>query len=162
MGYDFSTFKHPSICWTKKLQPPILRIHDLQTPYNCPQVYTHYGPFPVYQVLWLGLIYIMHSFSSAFHKGVVPTSSWKGQMQICAPNQWTEAADPSGWIREKLEEAEEEGNPVGGPAVSINTDSWHLSDTGSPTRQRTLAEMRPPTHIQQGIQGPGFSQRSCT
>jgi hypothetical protein len=24
------------------------------------------------------------------------------------PNQWTEAGDPCGWIREKLEEAEEE------------------------------------------------------
>jgi len=43
-------------------------------------------------------------------------------MQICAPNQWTEAADPSGLIRGKLEEAEEEGNPVEGPAVSINLD----------------------------------------
>jgi hypothetical protein len=37
------------------------------------------------------------------------------------PNQWTEAADPCGWIRGKLEEAEEDGNPVG-PAVSINLD----------------------------------------
>jgi hypothetical protein len=34
-------------------------------------------------------------------------------MQIFAPNQWTEAANPCGLIREKLEEAEEEGNPVG-------------------------------------------------
>ena len=39
-----------------------------------------------------------------------PRSSWKSQMQIFAPNQWTEAADPPGWIRERLEEAEEEGN----------------------------------------------------
>jgi hypothetical protein len=31
-------------------------------------------------------------------------------MLIFAPNQWTEAADPFGWIREKLEEAEKEGN----------------------------------------------------
>jgi hypothetical protein len=28
------------------------------------------------------------------------TSSWKSQMQIFAPNQWTEAADPCCWIRE--------------------------------------------------------------
>jgi hypothetical protein len=41
-------------------------------------------------------------------------------MQIFTPNQWTEAADPCGWIREKLEEAEEKNDPVGGPAVSIN------------------------------------------
>ena len=50
------------------------------------------------------------------------TSSWKSQRQIFASNQWTEAADPCGWIREKLEEAEEEGEPVGRPAVSINLD----------------------------------------
>jgi hypothetical protein len=51
-----------------------------------------------------------------------PTSSWKNQMQILSPNQWTEAADPCFWIRDKLEEAEEKGYPVGGPAVSINLD----------------------------------------
>ena len=43
-------------------------------------------------------------------------------MQIFVPNQWTEAAEPCGQIRGKLEEAEKEGNPVGGPAVSINLD----------------------------------------
>ena len=43
-------------------------------------------------------------------------------MQIFAPNQWTETSDPRGWIREKLEEAKEEGDPIGGPAVSINLD----------------------------------------
>jgi hypothetical protein len=30
--------------------------------------------------------------------------------------------DPCGWIKEKLEEAEEEGNPIGRPAVSTNLD----------------------------------------
>jgi hypothetical protein len=39
---------------------------------------------------------------------------------------------PCCWIRERLKEAEEEGNPVGGPAVSINLDSWNLSNTGLP------------------------------
>jgi hypothetical protein len=48
-----------------------------------------------------------------------------------------------------LEEGEEEGNPVAGPAVSINLDSWDLSDTGTPSRQHTPADMRTPTHIQQ-------------
>jgi len=56
-------------------------------------------------------------------------------MQIYAPNQRTEAADPSGWIRENLEEAEEEGNPVGVPGVLINLDPWNLLDTGSPMKQ---------------------------
>jgi hypothetical protein len=46
----------------------------------------------------------------------------------------TEAADPWGWIRGKLEEAEEEGDPVGEPAVSINLDPQNLSDTGPLTR----------------------------
>jgi len=78
-------------------------------------------------------------------------------MQICAPNQWTEAAEPSGWIKEKLEEAEEEGNPVRGLAVSINLEPWDLLDTGSPTRQHTPAEMRPPTHIQERLPGSEFS-----
>jgi hypothetical protein len=31
-----------------------------------------------------------------------------------------EVTVPYGWIREMLEEAKEEGDPVGGPAVSIN------------------------------------------
>jgi hypothetical protein len=39
-------------------------------------------------------------------------------MQIFAPNQCTEAADPCGSIRERLEEAEEESDPVGGIAIS--------------------------------------------
>jgi hypothetical protein len=38
-------------------------------------------------------------------------------MQKFVPNQWTEAADPCGWIREKLEEGEEVGHPEGGLAV---------------------------------------------
>jgi hypothetical protein len=71
-------------------------------------------------------------------------------------------ADPCGWIREKLGEAEEEGNPVGGPTISTNLDPRDLSDTGPPTRQYTPADMRPPTHIQQRTAGSGFSQRRCT
>ena len=43
-------------------------------------------------------------------------------MQIFAHNQWTEVADPCGRIRERLEGAEKEGDPVGGPAVSTNPD----------------------------------------
>jgi hypothetical protein len=64
------------------------------------------------------------------------------------PNQWTEAAEPCGLIREELKEAEEEGNPVGEPAVSINLDPQELSDTGPPTRQHTPADTRVPTYIQ--------------
>jgi hypothetical protein len=62
-----------------------------------------------------------------------------------------------------LEEAVEEGDPVGGgPAVSTNLDPQDLSDTGPPTRQHTPADMRPPTHIQQRTARSGFSQRRYT
>jgi hypothetical protein len=51
-------------------------------------------------------------------------------------------------IRKRLEEAEEEGNHVGGSAVSINLDpGGDLSHPGSPTRQHTPADMRSLTHI---------------
>ena len=43
-------------------------------------------------------------------------------MQMFIPKQWTEAFDPRGSIREKLEEAEEEGNPVGEPTISTNLE----------------------------------------
>jgi hypothetical protein len=63
-------------------------------------------------------------------------------MHIFALNQWTEVPDLCGWIREKLEEAEEEQDPVGEPTVSINLDPQNLSDTWSPTRQHTQADIR--------------------
>ena len=31
---------------------------------------------------------------------------------ILTPNKWTEARDPCGWIRERLEKAKEEGDPI--------------------------------------------------
>jgi len=77
------------------------------------------------------------------------------------PNQWTEA-DPCGWIREEVEEAEEQGDPVGGPAVSTNLDLWDLSDIEPSDRQQTSADMRPPTHIRQRTGRTGLSQRGCT
>ena len=60
----------------------------------------------------------------------------KSQMQIFTPNQWTEAADPYGCIREELEEAEEEGKPIR-PAVSTNL---------APEISQTLSHQ--PGHIQ--------------
>ena len=54
------------------------------------------------------------SQNGAYHDGTPndPKSSWKSQVQIFTPKQWTEAAYPSGSMREMLEEAEEEGIPV--------------------------------------------------
>jgi hypothetical protein len=82
-------------------------------------------------------------------------------MQIFALNQWTEAADPCDLIREKLEEAEKEDDPVGGPAVSISLDP-ELSQTLDHQPGSINQLMRPPTHIQQRTAGSGFSQRRCT
>ena len=70
-----------------------------------------------------------------------PRSSWRSQMQLFASNQWTEAAEPCSWIRGKLEEAEEEGKPVRGLAVSTHLDTQDLSDTGPPTRKHTPSVM---------------------
>jgi hypothetical protein len=69
------------------------------------------------------------------------------------------AADPYGWIRERRKEPEEEGGPVGGPAVSINLDSQDLSNTGPPNSQHAPADMRAPTHRQQRTAWSGFNQR---
>ena len=57
-------------------------------------------------------------------------------------NKWILAKNKN-WIGEKLEESEEEGNPVEGPAVSVNLDPWDHSNTEPPTRQHTPADMRP-------------------
>jgi hypothetical protein len=67
-----------------------------------------------------------------------------------------------GWIRERLKEAEEECNPVGEPAVSMNLDPPDLSNTRPPNRQHTPADMRPPIHTQQRTAGSWLSQRRWT
>jgi hypothetical protein len=58
-----------------------------------------------------------------------------------------------------LKEAEEKADPVGEPAVSINLDLRDRSNTGTPNRQHTAADMRPPTHIQQRTAGSVFIKR---
>jgi hypothetical protein len=75
------------------------------------------------------------------------------------PSNGQKLLTPVAELRKSWEEAEEEGNPVGGPAVSINLDPQDLLDTGSPTRQHTPADMRPPTIIQQRAAGSVFIQR---
>jgi hypothetical protein len=52
-----------------------------------------------------------------------------------------------------LEEAEKEGDPVEGPAISINLDSRDLSNTGPPTRQHAPADMRPQHTNSRGLPG---------
>jgi hypothetical protein len=88
------------------------------------------------------------------------TALWK--CQIVVHNQWIEAADPCCWIRERLKKAEEEGEPVGGPAVSINLDPQDLSNTVPPKRQHISADMMPPKYIQQRTVRSAFIQSWCT
>jgi hypothetical protein len=66
---------------------------------------------------------------------------------------WTEADDLCDWIRENLEENEEQENPIRIPAVSTNLGPWDLSVTEPPTRQDTPADMRSPTHYSRGLLG---------
>jgi hypothetical protein len=78
-----------------------------------------------------------------------------------------EARDLSGWIREKLEEAEEEGDHIGKPAVSTNLKPPpprppRSSDTEPLTRQHTPADMSRQTQIQQRTAWSGSSKRRST
>ena len=48
---------------------------------------------------------------------------------------------------EKLEEAEEESDPIGRPAVSTNLDPWELPETKPPTKEHTWAGPWPLAHM---------------
>ena len=48
-----------------------------------------------------------------------------------------------------MKEAGEKGDPIEGPTISINLDSWDLSNLEQSNRQHSPADMRPPTHRQQ-------------
>ena len=70
-------------------------------------------------------------------------SEWSNkQLTETEADTYTQPMDRSwglcGWIKERLEE---EGDPIGRPAVSNNSDPWDLSDTEPPTRQHTPADM---------------------
>jgi hypothetical protein len=53
----------------------------------------------------------------------------------------------------RLEEVVEKGSPIGRPAVSTNPDRWDLLDTEPPTRQHTLADIRPGHIYSRGLSG---------
>jgi len=76
-------------------------------------------------------------------------------MKIFIPNQQTEALEPSGWIREKLEETEEKGDSVGGPAVSTNMDTWNLLDTEPPIRENMPTDRGPQLIYNRGLRDLG-------
>jgi hypothetical protein len=60
-------------------------------------------------------------------------------MQIFTPNQWTDAGDPCGWIKQKLEEAEEEGNAVGGLAGPNREDTNQNTQQGKIEAVETIS-----------------------
>jgi hypothetical protein len=47
----------------------------------------------------------------------------------------------------RLKEAEKKGDPVEGPAVSINLVPWDLSNTGPAKRKHTPTDESPNTHM---------------
>jgi hypothetical protein len=51
------------------------------------------------------------------------------------PTNGQKLLNPMVLFREKLEEAKEEGNPIGESEVTINLEPRDLSNTGPPTRQ---------------------------
>ena len=60
-----------------------------------------------------------------------------------------------------MEEAEEEGDPIGRLAVLTKLDPQYLSDTEPPARQHKPIDMMLETYIQQRIARYGLSQRRC-
>jgi hypothetical protein len=58
-----------------------------------------------------------------------------------------------------MKEAEAKGNPVEGPAISINLGPQDLLNIGPPNKQHTPADMRPPTHIELKTGRSVFIQR---
>jgi hypothetical protein len=113
---------------------------------------------------WPKLGSISRGGSKAWYYGVLTdrSLSWLpsmrpikqlSQVQILTSNQWTEVGDPCDWIRERLEEAEEEGDPIGRPAVSTNLDPQYLPDIETTTRQPTGAGLRPQPIYSRGLPG---------
>ena len=96
----------------------------------------------------------------------LPSKRHNKQVKESDVDIYTQPMNRSCWLLwlywEKLEEAEEEGDPIGRPVVSTNLDSHDLSDTEPPPRQHTPVDMRPPTHIHQRTAGSGLGQRRCT
>jgi hypothetical protein len=94
----------------------------------CPWTFfsSGFSPFPSLQFFQTGTI-----IGRSFNFGIAtPSLPWCPVflLEVGTISYLFWAADPCGWIREKLEETEE-GDPVGGPAVSINPDPQGLSDT---------------------------------
>jgi hypothetical protein len=108
------------------------------------------------EVQWQGQIGIHHYYwcyglltdrSLAWMPSERPNKQLK-ESDVDTSNKWTEAGNPCRWIRERLDEVEEEDDPIQRPAVSANLNPWDLSDTEPPTRQHRLPALRPWTLIQ--------------
>jgi hypothetical protein len=83
------------------------------------------------------------------------------EMQIFAPNQWTEAADPCCWIREGWKNLRRRVILQEGQQSQLN-GTPEISDNGSTNRRHTPADIRLPTHVQYRTSGSVIIQRCCT
>jgi len=68
-------------------------------------------------------------------------------MQILTAIHWTEAGDPYGRIRGKIEGTEWDGNPIGRTTESTNLDPGELPETKPQAKEHTRAGPRPPAHM---------------
>ena len=58
-------------------------------------------------------------------------------------NHWTEVRDPNGRVRGRIEGAEGDGNPIGRPIISTNTNPWEIPKSKLPVKEHEQAGLRP-------------------
>jgi hypothetical protein len=68
-------------------------------------------------------------------------------MQILTGNHWTEAGDPYGRVRRRMEGAEGDGNPIERTTVSTNPDLQELPETKPPIKKHSWADLRSQAHM---------------
>ena len=68
-------------------------------------------------------------------------------MQIFTANHWTEVGDQYGRDRGRIEKTEEDCNPIGRKAVSVNPDSSEFPETKPKTKEHTWACLCPRAHM---------------
>ena len=67
--------------------------------------------------------------------------------QILTVNHWTVVSDFHRTVRERMEEAEGESNPIGRPKVSTNPDPWKLLEMKLPIKEHAWVGLWLPAHM---------------
>jgi hypothetical protein len=83
-------------------------------------------------------------------------------MQILIATHGTEVRDLYGRVRRWTGLMEGYGNCIGRTSVSINTDTWDLSETKPPTKEHMLACPKPLAHMRQRDTLSDLIRRECT